>query len=69
MQTVERAPAISAETTTAVIKASTAAGYDIVRRPRTTPPAPRGTVRRATSGHRYLTDEAGDGSRYRRRGE
>ncbi len=68
MQAVERSPAISAETTTAVIEVITATGYDIVRRPRTRPPAPRGTVRRATFGHHYLADEEGDGSGYRRRG-
>ncbi len=68
MQTVERAT-LAAE----VVEAITAAGYEVVHRPPVEAvveaPAPRGVVRRATFGHRYLVDEAGDGSGYRRRGE
>ena len=67
MQSVE-SPAIPVETTTSAIEALTDAGYEIVRRPRAEPPAPRGVVRRTPSGHRYLVDEAGDGSGYRHRG-
>lgn len=61
MQTVERS-ILSAE----VAEAITAAGNEVGR---VESPAPRGLVRRATFGHRYLADEAGDGSGYRRRDE
>jgi hypothetical protein len=56
---------ITPDTASAVVSAIVAAGYDIIPRSATLP-SRTGTARRATFGHRYLIDEVGDGSGYRR---